>query len=77
MLSILPKFELLPISPYSVMLPKLLGPSMTPRSIAARPFSDSNRMMSAAALATSTPLDTEMPTSAASNQGASFMSSPR
>ena len=74
MLSMLPKFELVPISTYLVMLPKLLRPSITPRWTAARLFS--SRMMSAAAFATSTPFETEIPTSAAWSDGASLIPSP-
>ena len=74
MLSMLPKFELVPMSTYFMMLPKLRRPSTTPRCTAARLFS--SRMMSAAALATSTPFATEMPTSAVCSEGASLMPSP-
>ena len=73
-LNMLPKLELEPISTYLLMLPKLRRPSSTPTWIAARLFC--KRMMSAAALATSTPFDTEMPTSAAWSDGASLMPSP-
>ena len=51
MLSMLPKFELVPISTYFMMLPKLRRPSTTPSW--STPSRFSSRMMSAASRATS------------------------
>ena len=56
-----PKFELVPIMIYFIILPKVRRPSRTPRSTTFR--SRSSRIISAASFATSTALSTEMPTS--------------
>jgi len=69
-----PKAELAPILIYFVMLPKTLRPSITPSPSTAKLFS--SRMMSADSLAMSTPLSTEIPTSAALRAGPSLMPSP-
>ena len=58
-LNMLPKFELAPMRTYLRMLAKTLRPSRTPSSSTIRLFS--SRMMSAASLAMSTALSTEMP----------------
>ena len=74
MLSTFPKFELVPISKYFITLPKALRPSMMPSCRTRRP--GSTRITSAESRATSTALETEMPTSAACSEGASLMPSP-
>src|ERR1039457_4027721 len=74
MLNMLPKFELVPMMMYFMMLAKERRPSFTPSFNTARSFS--SRMTLAASLATSTPFMTEMPTSAVCNDGASLMPSP-
>ena len=74
MLNMLPKFELVPMTMYFMMLAKLRRPSMTPSFRTARSFS--SRMIFAASFATSTPFTTEMPTSAVCRDGASLMPSP-
>ena len=63
----LPKFELAPMRTYLRMLANTLRPSITPSSSTIRLFS--KRMMSAASLAMSTALSTEMPTSAVRRAG--------
>ncbi len=75
MLNMLPKFELVPIMMYFMILTKVRRPSITPACSTFR--SSRNMIMSAAALATSTALSTEMPTSAERSEGASLMPSPR
>ena len=70
----LPKFELAVILMYLSMLAKVRRPSSTPSSSTIRLFS--SRMMSAASLAMSTALSTEMPMSAVRSAGASLMPSP-
>ena len=59
---------------YLIMLAKVLRPSITPSSSTIRLFS--SRMMSAASLAMSTAVSTEMPMSAVRSAGASLMPSP-
>ena len=75
MLSMLPKFELIPIRMYLSVLANVRRPSRTPCAIAARLGWRST--MSAAARATSVPLSTLIPTSATWSDGASLMPSPR
>ena len=75
MLNMLPKFELVPIMTYFMMLPNVRRPSRMPWC--STPRSSSSRMRSAAAFATSTPLSTEIATSAEWSDGASLMPSPR
>ena len=75
MLSMLPKFELVPIRMYLSVFANVRRPSITPWWIAAR--LGSSRMMSAAERATSVALSTLMPTSAAWSAGASLIPSPR
>ena len=75
MLSMLPKFELVPIMMYFMMLPKVRRPSSTPSCSTARSWS--SMMMSATSLATSTAESTVSPTSAERREGASLMPSPR
>ncbi len=70
----LPKLELAVILMYLSMLAKVRRPSRTPSSKTIRLFS--SRMMSAASLAMSTAVSTEMPMSAVRNAGASLMPSP-
>src|SRR6516162_9836825 len=70
-----PKFELIAIMMNFMMLPKARRPSVTPRS--STPRSRRSKMMSAASLATSTALSTEIPTSAECSDGASLIPSPR
>ena len=60
---------------YFRMLVKVRRPSCTPAWSTFR--SSRSMIMSAAALATSTALSTEMPTSAERREGASLMPSPR
>src|ERR1017187_6497036 len=74
MLNILPKFELVLMMMYFMMLAKQRRPSSTPSLRTARSFS--SRMIFAASFATSTPFITEMPTSAVCSDGASLMPSP-
>ena len=59
---------------YLRIFPKTLRPSMMPSSSTRRLFSSST--MSAASLATSTAVSTEIPTSAFFRAGASLMPSP-
>jgi len=73
--NILPKLELIPIIIYFIVLPNTFRPSMTPSCNTAKSFWV--RIMSAASLATSTPLLTAIPTSAALSEGASLMPSPK
>jgi hypothetical protein len=73
MLNMLPKFELVPITMYLMMLAKQRRPSITPFRTA-RSFS--SRMIFAASFATSTPFMTEIPTSAVCSEGVSLMPSP-
>ena len=75
MLSMLPKFELVPIRMYFSVLPKVRRPSRTPWAMADRLAC--RRITSAAARATSVALSTLMPTSATCRDGASLMPSPR
>src|SRR6266700_1596784 len=70
MLNILPKLELVPINRYFITLPKALRPSRISLCKTCKLFS--SRIIEAASLATSTPVETEMPTSAVCNEGASF-----
>ena len=70
----LPKFELAVILMYLSMLAKVRRPSSTPSSSTIRLFS--SRMISAASLAISTAVSTEMPMSAVRSAGASLMPSP-
>ena len=63
MLNLLPKLELVPMSRYFITLPKAFRPSRMPVCRTRR--LRSRRMISAASLATSTALATEIPTSAA------------
>ena len=63
MLNMLPKLELVPIMMYFKILPKVRRPSITPACTTSRFCS--NKIMSAAALATSTAESTDNPTSAA------------
>ena len=74
MLNILPKLELVLIKMYFITLPKALRPSKMPSCKTSKLFS--SRMMEAASLATSTPVETEMPTSAVCSDGASLIPSP-
>jgi len=73
-LNIFPKFELVPMTMYFMMLAKHRRPSTIPSFSTDRSFS--RRMIFAASLATSTPFITEIPTSAVCNDGASLMPSP-
>ena len=59
MLNIFPKFELVPMTMYFMMLAKQRRPSIIPSFRTARSFS--SRMIFAASFATSTPFMTEMP----------------
>ena len=71
----LPKFALVVIAMYFIVLAKVARPSSTPRSTT--PRSRWSRIMSAASRATSTAPSTEMPISASCKAGASLMPSPR
>ena len=74
MLNILPKLELTAIRIYLSVLAKVMRPTSIPsRRI---PKSCLSSTKSAASLATSTAVSTEMPTSAACKAGASLMPSP-
>ncbi|OQC07795.1 MAG: hypothetical protein BWX79_01810 [Alphaproteobacteria bacterium ADurb.Bin100] len=73
--STLPKLELAVMRMYLSMLTKVRRPSSTPWSSTMRFFS--SRMMSAASLAMSTAVSTEMPMSATCSAAASLMPSPR
>ena len=67
MLNMLPKFELVPISRYFIMLPDARRPSRIPRCRTRRLACP--RMTSAASRATSAAVITEMPTSAVCSDG--------
>ncbi|OPZ76353.1 MAG: hypothetical protein BWY79_01660 [Actinobacteria bacterium ADurb.Bin444] len=74
MLNMLPKLALVAMKTYLRVLEKVRRPSLTPRPSTARSFS--SRTKSAASLATSAAVSTEMPTSAACRAEASLMPSP-
>ncbi len=74
-LSMLPKFDDVPMTRYLIVLAKIRRPSATPSARIPRSFVI--RTMSAASLATSVADSTEMPTSASCNATASFTPSPR
>ena len=74
MLNMLPKLALVAMNTYFSVLAKVLRPSTIPR--AAHPDPASSSTKSAASLATSTALSTEMPTSALCSAGASLIPSP-
>ncbi len=69
-----PKFELVPIITYFMILAKVRRPSRTPFTSTSRSFL--RRMLDAASLATSTAPSTETPTSATCSEGASQPNSP-
>lgn len=75
MLNMLPKLELNPIIMYFIVLPNVFLPSITPSRSSWSHFL--TKMISAASLATSTALLTEIPTSELLSEGASLMPSPR
>ena len=75
MLTMLPKFALVVMKTYLSVLANVRRPIRTP--CARTPRSCSSNTMSAASLATSTALSTEMPTSAAWSALASLIPSPR
>jgi hypothetical protein len=74
MLTMFPKFALVVIEMYLIVLAKIRHPSSTPVRRTSR--SRFNKMMSALSRATSTASETEIPTSAACRAGASLMPSP-
>ena len=74
MLSMFPKFELVPISRYFMTFPKDFRPSTMPAW--STPRLRSRSTMSAASRATSTAVATEIPTSAVWSDGASLIPSP-
>ena len=73
--NMLPKLLDVPISTYLMVLAKIRRPSATP--VASTPRSFSNSTTSAASLATSVAVSTEMPTSAECRASASLTPSPR
>ena len=73
MLNMLPKLALVAMKTYFSVFANVVRPSRTPCTRTPRSFS--SRTMSAASLATSTALSTEMPTSAACSAEASLMPS--
>ena len=75
MLNMLPKFELVPIITYFMMLPNVRRPSSTPRCSTPEVLIEQDQV-GGLACATSTAPATEMPTSAACSDGASLMPSP-
>gem|GEM_PF-3338744 len=72
-LNIFPKLELNHIIMYFIVFPNVFLPSITPSRSSLSHFL--TRMMSAASLATSTALLTEIPTSALLSEGASLIPS--
>src|SRR6266536_3268523 len=74
-LNMFPKFDEVPIRTYLIVLAKMRRPSTTPSARTARSFS--SRTTSAASLATSVAVSTEMPTSASWRAIASLTPSPR
>ena len=74
MLNMLPKLPLMAVRMYLSVLANVTRPSSMPCFKIARSFLSSTK--SAASLATSTAVSTEMPTSAACKAGASLMPSP-
>src|SRR6266540_1411623 len=74
-LNMFPKFEEVPISTFLIVLAKMRRPSTTPSARTPRSFS--SRTTSAASLATSVAVSTEMPTSASWRAIASLTPSPR
>ncbi len=71
----LPKFELVPIITYFIVLPKVFRPSKTPSLSTVKLLRKS--MMSADSFATSTALSTDIPTSDILREDASLIPSPR
>ena len=69
-----PKFELAVILIYLIIFPKTLLPSLTPSTKTIKLFS--SNIISADSLAISTPVSTEIPTSASLRAAASFIPSP-
>ena len=74
MLNIFPKFALVAIKTYLSVLAKVVRPSLTPSISTPRSFSSNT--ISAASLATSAAVSTEIPTSAAWSAEASLIPSP-
>jgi len=74
MLNMFPKFALVAMNTYFSVLAKVFLPARIPSTRTPRSFS--SKTISAASLATSMALSTEMPTSAAWSAEASLMPSP-
>jgi hypothetical protein len=73
-LNMFPKFELVLVRIYFMVLPKVFLPSNTPSASTVKSFLD--KIISADSFATSTALSTDMPTSQLFRDGASLIPSP-